>query len=302
MQKLTRRVAAYAAALGLMAALAGAARADTKWPTLMQYTLSLSSDDTARYQTSLGVSGPIGQYMTAKIDGWWIAGTAKDRAFVGDAYVDFNRSPIYAAAGRKYIVFGPAGVLVSPGLYGGQVRVDVKQWQAEVISGTIAFTPGTGTTRFTFAGNRAPSDESMTAARLAVTLTPAGAPVPVTLAGNWIDVLDDSGTSVDASIGVLRWLTLYGEAADFNDSNGSVYGVRLSDAGTRNDGKAWILVYYHRDIDVGFVPAIVGASAFFEGQTGWAGGLYYQMNPRSAIGVYGDNENAILTWFGSIPL
>jgi len=302
MQKLTRCAAAYIVALGLVAVLAGGAQADTKWPSLVQYTLSLSSDDTARYQTSLGVSGPINQYMSAKVNGWWIGGIGKDRAFVGDAYIDFNRSPIYLAAGRKFVVFGPAGVLVSPGIYGGQARVDIKQWQAEVISGTIAFTPGTGTTRFTFAGNRAPSDESMTAARLAVTLTAPGAKMPVTIGGNWIDVLDDNGTSVDASIGVLRWLTLYGEAASFEDADANVYGIKLSDAGLRNDGKAWIIVFYHEDIDLGFVPTMVGASAFFEGQTGWAGGLYYQMNPRYAIGAFADTNNAILTLFGTIPL
>ncbi len=142
----------------------------------------------------------------------------------------------------------------------------------------------------------------MTAVRLAVPLTTPGARVPVRLGGNWIDVLDDSGTSLDVEIGALSWLTIYGEAADYEDANAHIYGIRLSDAGLRDDGKAWILVYYHRNIDIGFVPAAVGASVYFEGQEGWAGGLYYQMSPRHAVGVYADNEDAILTWFGTIPL
>ncbi|HUU54300.1 MAG TPA: hypothetical protein VMY87_05205 [Armatimonadota bacterium] len=302
MLKLMRRAAAHLAVLAVVLLMATAACAQTKWPSLFKYTVSLSSEDTARYQLSAGLSGPIAENMSAKIDGWWIGGTEDNRAFVGDAYVDFDRSPIYLAAGRKYIVFGPAGVLVSPGLYGGELKLDISRWELHVISGSVAFTPGTGATRFTYAGNRAPSDESMTAVRLAVPLTSPEAAVPVKVGGNWIDILDESGTSVDVEIGALPWLTLYGEAADYDDSNAHVYGLRLSDAAMRDDGKAWILVYYHREIEVGFVPAQVGASAYFEGQDGWAGGLYYQMNTNHAIGIYADGEEAILTWFGTIPL
>ncbi|MBN1460509.1 MAG: hypothetical protein JXA57_13325, partial [Armatimonadetes bacterium] len=94
----------------------------------------------------------------------------------------------------------------------------------------------------------------------------------------------------------------YGEAADYDEADAHVYGIRLSDAQLRNDGRAWILVWYNRDIEVGFVPAAVGATAFFEGQDGYAGGLYYQMNSRQAIGVYADNEEGILTWFSTLPL
>jgi hypothetical protein len=302
MQTPPRPTAPCLLALALVLLVASSACAETKWPSLFRYTVSLSSDDTARYQTSAGVSGPLTDYVSAKIEGWWIGGTADDRAFVGDAYVDFDRSPLYVAAGRKYVIFGPAGVLVSPGIFGGEGRIDINRVQLQVIAGTIAFTPGTGATRFTFAGNRAASDESMTAVRLAVPLTSPAARVPVTIGGNWLDVLDDSGTSIDVEIGALPWLTLYGEAADYDDADAHVYGIRLSDTALRNDGRAWILVWYNRDIEVGFVPAAVGATAFFEGQDGWAGGLYYQMNPRHAVGVYADNEEAILTWFGSIPL
>lgn len=302
MQIPPRYTAPCVLALILVFLLASSACAQTKWPSLFRYTVSLSSDDTARYQVSAGVSGPVTDYVNAKLEGWWIGGTADDRAFVGDAYVDFDRSPIYLAAGRKYVVFGPAGVLVSPGIFGGEAKVDINRVQLQVISGSIAFTPGTGTTRFTFSGNRSASDENMTAVRLALPLTSPDAKVPVTLGGNWLDVLDDTGTSIDVEIGALPWLTLYGEAADYDEADAHVYGIRLSDAQLRNDGRAWILVWYNRDIEVGFVPAAVGATAFFEGQDGYAGGLYYQMNSRQAIGVYADNEEGILTWFSTLPL
>ncbi len=302
MRQLIRRAAPYLLAVSLVILAAGASGADTHWPTLFRYTVSLSSDDSARYQLSADFSGPIADYMNAKVQGWWIGGTEDNRAFAGDAYVDFDRTPIYLAAGRKYTMFGPAGILVSPGLFGGELRVDINRWQLHAIAGTIAFTPGTGTTRFTYGGARTASDESMTAARLSCPLTGPDARMPVVLSGNWLDVLDDSGTSLDLQIEALSWLTLYGEGADFGDADASVYGVKLSDAHLRDDGRAWILVIYKRDIPVGYVPARAGACSYFEGQDGWVGGFYHQMNSQQAIGVYADREEAIFTWFHTVPL
>ncbi len=227
MHRFTRCTALFVFALvTLLLAVAGAG-ADTQWPSLFRYTLSLSSDETARYQTSASLSGPIAENMSAKVEGWWIGGEGDDRAFVGDAYLDFKRNPVYLAGGRKYTVFGPAGVLVSPGIFGGEVKFDTDGWTLQALAGTLQFTPGTGTTRFNFTGARAPSDESITAVRVARVLTPVGAAVPVKIGVNWVDVVDDTGTSVDAEIGALRWLTLYGEAADYDDANANLYGVRL---------------------------------------------------------------------------
>ncbi len=305
MRRISRFAALYVGALIVLLLAAGAACAQTQWPDLVSYTLSLSSDETARYQTSLALSGPAGENLGLKLEGWWIGGSGDDHAFVGDAYLDYDKEVLYVAAGRKYVPFGPpgipVGVLVSPGIFGAEVQLRAERVTFQAISGTLQFTPGTGTTRFTFAGNRSPSDESITAARVAGQLTEAGAAVPVTLGVNWVDIADENGSSIDASIGVTEWLTLYGEAADC-EGDAHVYGIRLSDANMRNDGTATIFVWYHRDIDVGFVPAALGGSSFFEGQDGWVGGLYHQLDPRRAIGVYVDNEDAILTWFQNMPL
>ncbi len=305
MRKAMRCAAPYFAVLTVLALAAGAASAQAQWPNLVSYTLSLSTDETARYQTSLALSGPAGENMGLKLEGWWIGGKGDDRAFVGDAYLDYDKDVLYVAAGRKYVTFGPpgipVGVLVSPGIAGGEVQLRAERVTLQAIAGTLQFTPGVGTTRFTFAGNRAPADEDIRAVRVAGQLTEANAAAPVTLGVNWVDVADETGTSIDASVGVTEWLTLYGEAADC-EGDANVYGLRLSDATMRTDGKATIFVWYHRDIDIGFVPAAVGATAFFEGQTGWVGALYHQFSPRRAIGIYVDNQEAILTWFGNHPL
>ncbi len=302
MRSSMRRAAPHLVALGIVLLTTTAAGAQTRWPSLFRYTVSLSTDDTAAYQVSAALLGDIGDDFEAKLEGWWIGGREDDRGFLGDAYIAFDRAPVYLAAGRKYIPYGPAGVLVSPGIEGGELRLGVGASTVQVLTGELKFTPGTGTTRFTFSGARAPVDENVTAVRIQLPITRPDAWTPVTIGANWLDVLDDDGWSIDGSVGLNPWLTLFGEGADFGDENAHVYGLRMSDADLRADGKAWILVFYHRHIDVGFVPAQVGASVYFEGQEGYVGALYHQLDPQHAIGVYADNEDAIVTWFHNIPL
>ena len=124
----------------------------------------------------------------------------------------------------------------------------------------------------------------------------------MTVGVNAIDILDDRGTSVDLSIDASQRVTLYGELAEYGDQNAHVYGIRLSDMNTRSDGRGTILVCYQRSIDIGFVPAAVGASVHFEDQDGWAGGVYHQLNPKRAVGIFTDGDEAILTLFGTVPL
>lgn len=303
MRMLTRCAAPYVIALAVVLLAATASAAETHWPSLFNYTISLSTDETARWQTGAALMGRISDDFGAKIQGWWTINTVgPDRSFAGDMYVDYNRAPLYLAVGRKYTAFGPAGLLVSPGFFGGELGLRFDRVTAQIVTGSLQFRPGTGTTRFTYTGNRVPLEESFSAARFAFVLTGPDADVPVTLGLNGIDVLDDTGSSVDASFAVTKWLTLYGEAASYDDEDAHAYGIRLSDAEMRSDGRAMIAVWYRRDVPVNFVPAAIGASSYFENMVGWAGGLYYQFNPNRAVGIFSDGEDAILTLFGNVPL
>lgn len=301
MQRTTRRAAPCLALLLVLLLAPGAAQAQTQWPRLADYTLSLSTDEAAAYQTSLSLSGPIGEDRHLELQGWWIAGTGDDRAFLGDAYLDYDNDVLYLAAGRKYAVLGPAGVLASPGVFGLELQLCADPAELQVVVGTLQFIPGTGATRFIYAGNRAPADESITGLRLAGRLTGPDAVAPVTLGVNWIHLADRSGSSLDTSISLTDWLTLYGEAADC-DGDALVYGLRLTNAHTRADGAAATFVLYHRTVSPDFLPSLVGATSLVEGGSGWAGGLYHQVGPGRAIGVYADGEEAVITWFGSIPM
>lgn len=301
MQRTSRRAAPCLAVLLVALLAAGAAQAQAQWPRLADYTLSLSTDEEAAYQTSLSLSGPVGEDLRLKLQGWWLAGTGDDRAFLGDAYLAYDNDMLYLAAGRKYAVLGPIGVLASPGIFGLdlQVRADPARFQAVV--GTLQFLPGVSATRFIHTGTRAPADESIAALRLAAQLTGPDAVAPVTLGVNWVHLADRSGSSLDTSICVTDWLTVYGEAADC-DGDAHAYGLRITNAHARADGAAATFVLYHRTIDAGFVPAVLGATSFLEGGSGWVGGMHHQLGPGRAIGVYADGDEAVITWFGSIPI
>jgi len=290
-------------ALGLLMLAASAVSAQTNWPSALNYSVGLSTDETARGQVSAFLSGPINESFGAKIGGSWITAGSDNRAFVADAYLDYREGPLYLAAGRKFVPFGPAGVLVSPGISGGEAQLNYDRVSIQAIAGTLAFTPVTGGTRFTFAGNRSPADEDITAGRIAFRLTESGAPAPVTVGVNALDLLDETGWSGDISIDANRWLNLFGESAEFDDISANVYGVRLSNQKSREDPSRYtMVVFYHRRIPVGFVPAQVGATQYFEDQTGWVAGLYHQFGPEYGLGLYADDEDAIISLFGYVPL
>jgi len=282
---------------------AAAAWAQGKWPTALNYTVGLSSDENARIQMSAFLSGPLGGGFGAKVGGWWVTGGSDNRAFVGDAYIDYQRAPLYLAAGRKFVPFGPTGILVSPGIAGGELQLNYDRVTVQAITGRLAFTPVTGGTRFTFAGSRSPADENITAGRIAVRLSDPASAVAATAGLNLLRLMDEGGASGDISIDATKWLTIFGEAASFDDVEANAYGIRLSNQQLQADPTRFtMLVLYRRDIPVGFLPAVVGATQYFENQTGWAGGVYHQFNARYGLGLYADEEDVILTLFGYRPL
>lgn len=303
MSAMTRRALPGLLICAILLLTAAAAVAATEWPSMLNYSIGLSSDEASRIQLGASVSGPLNENFGAKVGGWWILGGDDNRAFVGDAYLDYTRQPLYLAAGRKFIPFGPAGVLVSPGITGGEVQYTADRVKVQAIAGNLSFTPVTGGTRFTFAGNRSPADENITAGRVQLHLTRPEEPRPVVVGLNVLRLLDETGISGDINIDVNSWLSLYGELAEFDGEHANVIGARLSNQKLIPDPTRYtMLVIYHRRIPVGFAPAAVGATQYFEGQDGFAGGVYHQIHPRYGIGVYADQEDVIGTLFGWVPL
>ena len=55
-----------------------------------------------------------------------VTGSGDSKSFLADAYLDYTRDKVYLAVGQKFVAFGPAwGLLVSPGLRGGEVKVEL---------------------------------------------------------------------------------------------------------------------------------------------------------------------------------
>lgn len=284
--------------LGFAAVCAGAT-----WPSAFRYSAGVSTDETARLQLYAALDGMFTDRWGAKLDGWWVTGGDDNRAFVGDAYLNYTGESIYAAGGRKYVPLGPAGVLVSPGIAGGEVQFHADRLTLQGLVGTLAFTPVTGGTRFTYGGSRAPADESVRAARLALELTDPEAENHVIVGGNWLDVLDDTGVSVDLTADLTSRFSLFGETADFADENAYVVGLRYSNQKVCEDPSCYTAVtLYQRRVPIGYVPAQVGATNYFEDQTGLALGIYHQYTSSRGVGLYADRDDAILTLFGYVPL
>ncbi|MGD0112162.1 MAG: hypothetical protein ABSD48_09870 [Armatimonadota bacterium] len=289
--------------LALLLSVTAAACAGTQWPSAFTYSVGVSSDQTSRIQMSAAFSGPINESFDAKIGGWWVTGGEDNRAFLGDAYIDYHKQDVYVAGGRKFVPFGPAGVLVSPGIAGGEVQYNSDRVAVQAITGVLAFTPVTGGTRFTFAGNRSPADDHMTAGRVAFKLTEPDAERPVVVGVNTLRLLDHTGWSGDLSADLSKEWSLFGEGARFDDVSAHAYGVRWSDQKLQKDpSKYTMVVLYHRNVPIGFIPATVGATQYFENQEGWVGGIYHQLDARYGLGLYADKDNAILTLFGNVPL
>jgi len=273
------------------------------WPSSFNYSAGVSTDESARIQLSASIQGMFTEHWGAKLGGWWVTGGDDNRAFVGDAYLNYTGESLYAAAGRKYVPLGPAGVLVSPGLAGGELQFHSDRLTLQGIAGTLAFTPVTGGTRFTFGGSRAPADESIRAARVALELTDPAAENHVIVGGNWLDLMDDTGVSVDLSADLSSRFALFGETADFADESAYVYGIRYTNQKVCPDPTKYTMAtLYQRHVPIGYVPAQVGATNYFEDQTGLALGVYHQFDANHGVGVFADRDDVILTLFGYVPL
>ena len=291
------------AVAGLGSGLAAAAD-----PPALDLTLGVSTDDTAPIQTSAHLSGSLTDLVGYRIGGWLTTGSGDSHGFLGDAYLDFKGPGIYAAGGQKFVVFGPAGgVLVSPGIRGGELKVDLSRVRLQVISGRTEFTPVTGggpriSPGFPLGTVR--PEEDMTAARVEFTLTPLTALLPLRVGVNFLDTLDEEGFSGDAELPLLPKVTAFGEYARFDSVGAWAAGVRFNDLrkvfGTSRATSAMLLV---RDIPDGYAPAAVGATQYFPNQDGLAGGIYHELRPAGmGIGIWGDDEDAIITLFKHVPL
>ena len=298
-------VAVVAALLGGWG-VAGAAVA----PSALDASFGLSTDDAGPIQLSAFVQGGISEVVGYRLGGWLVTGSGDTHSFLADAYLDFKGPKFYLAGGQKFVPFGPAGgVLVSPGIRGGEAKFDLPWLTLQVITGRTQFTPVSGGgPRFTpsplFPSGAVRPKEDMTGARAQFTLTPAKSILPVKVGVNLLDVLHRTGLSGDGEFSLLPNLKAFAEYARFRGVSAWAAGFSVTGLGKAfgTDRYTSAVVFYRRIPD-DYAPAVVGASQYFPGQRGLAAGLYHELNPgRTGVGLFADNENAILTLFKHFPL
>jgi len=279
-------------------------------PAALDLSLGVSTADSAPFQASAFVSGGLTDVVGYRIGGWLVTGSGDTHSFLADAYLDFKGPRFYVAAGQKFVPFGPAGgVLVSPGIRGAEAKLDLPGVAVQVTTGRTEFTPVTGGgPRFTpsplFPAGAVRPEEDMTAARAELALTPLNRVIPVKVGVNLLDTLDDIGWSGDGEFTFLPALKGFVEFARFRSVSAWAAGVQLTDLrkafGTK---RATSGVLFYRRIPDDYAPAVVGATQYFPGQRGLAAGVYHELKPgRTGVGLFADEEDAILTLFKHFPL
>jgi hypothetical protein len=296
-------------ALTMAMSLLGIAGAQVP-PQALDLTFGVTTDDVGRYQMSAFLSGGLTEMVGYKIGGWLVAGSGDTETFLADAYLDYKRGNFYLAGGQKFVAFGPAGgLLVSPGIRGGEARWELPRTTFQVITGRTEFTPVTGggprwTPSPVFPPGAVQANEEMTAARVQFDLSSPGRLLPLQVGVNGLRTLGETGFSGDAKIGLSRGLNLYGESAHFDGVHAWVVGVAFTELGrVFGTTRPTSGVLFYQDTPSDYAPAVVGATAYFPAQQGFAGGIYHELSPgRTGIGVFADSRDASLTLFRHIPL
>lgn len=282
-------------------------------PSALDLSLGVTTDENAPIQLGAFVYGDISDVIGYRVGGWLVTGSGDSHGFLADAYLDFKAPRVYVAGGQKFVVFGPAGgVLVSPGIRGGELKLDLPGVDLQVVTGRTQFTPVSGAgPRFTpsqlFPEGTVRPKEDMTAARAEFRLATAAGLIPVKAGVNLLDTLSDTGWSGDLEFPIFSMASLFGEYARFRGVDAWAAGLSLRDLrkAFRTERPTTAVIFY-RQIPSDYAPAVVGASQYFPAQRGLAGGLYHELSSRgeakTAVGVFADKNDAILTFFRHQPL
>ncbi len=279
-------------------------------PQALDITFGVTTDEVGRFQTSASLSGGLTEAVGYKIGGWLVAGSGDTKTFLADAYLDFKQEKFYLAVGQKFVAFGPAGgLLVSPGILGGEASLQLPRATFQLVTGTTQFTPVTGggprwTPSPIYPPGTVQSEEEMTAARVQFDLSSSSRPLPLKVGVNGLRILGETGLSGDAELGLSRGMKLYGESAHFDDVRAWVVGVALTELGPLfGTTRPTSAVLFYLDVPGDYAPAVAGATAYFPAQKGLAGGIYHELKTgRTGIGFFADSRDASLTLFRHIPL
>jgi hypothetical protein len=271
------------------------------WPTQIDFGIGVTSRSDSRLQVMAEGSGTAGEDLTLRIGGWLVHGDGSTTGHLSNAYVGLDKPNFYAAAGQKFVVFGPAGLMVSPGARGAEVVLKGSPISLQLLGGRTQFTPPTG-----HCGRTTPNLEpgfgedrehkEFFAARVEYDL-PRG--VSHTYLGlNTLWASSRNGVSADVETPAGEGRTLYGEISSFDSDGAELVGMRFPDVGKYFDTtKETTLDVFWRRIPEDYYPSIAAASQYYADSYGLGVGLHHKMSSRSALGVYGDNRGVMVNFY-----
>ncbi len=273
----------------------------TAWPGGMDLSLSFASRKNARIVLAGEAYGTFKRTLTLKAGGWIANGSEGTKGFLANAYVGMDRPNYYIAAGQKFVVFGPAGLLVSPGARGAEVVLKGRPLTLQLLAGRTQFTPPTGTAgRFTpntdplFGERRL--HRQMTAVRVEYDLPRAAQHTYLGLNGLWTD--SRGGASIDLESPAGAGKSFYAEVASFDGTTAQLGGVRFREFGRYlSTSRPTTLDIFWRNLPEDYLPAQVGATQYYPRNGGVAAGFHHQLSALSAVGLYGDGRGVMMNFF-----
>ena len=117
---------------------------DNSWPVTLDGGFAVGSRDEARFLVMAEGQGKMRDDFTLKVGGFLVNGSDGTHGWLSNAYVGLDRPQFYLAAGQKFVVFGPAGLLVSPGARGGEAVIKGRPITLQLLGGRTEFTPPAG--------------------------------------------------------------------------------------------------------------------------------------------------------------
>ncbi|NIM04905.1 MAG: hypothetical protein GTO55_03035 [Armatimonadetes bacterium] len=282
--------------ISLCGQMASADRGD--WPKQIDIGFTVNSRDEARFLLMGEGYGTVGEDLVLRLGGWIVHGEGTTKARLSNAYVGLDKPHFYAAVGQKFVVFGPAGLLVSPGARGAEVVLKGEPISLQLLGGTTQFTPPTGNAGRT-TPNLTPLEaqerprEDFFAARAEYHLIRGIKHSFLGLNTLWMN--SESGASVDLEAPAGGGRILYAEASSFDSTSAQLAGMRFTDVGKYfHTAKPTELDVFWTDIPDDYAPSLLAATQYRADRDGVGVGLYHRMGKRSALGIYGDGRGVMI--------
>jgi hypothetical protein len=283
------------------------AGAEELWPAGFDLSAGVCSRADARFQLAGEGYGVIAPGLTLRAGGWLASGNGNTHGYLANAYVGMDRPTYYLAGGQKFVVFGPAGLLVSCGTRGAEAVIKGQPLTLHLLAGRSAFTPPVGiagrttpNTEPIFGSDR--THEQLVGARAEFDLLKKTMHSYIGLNALW--TTSKAGASLDLETPLfLRDRTFYLEVADFDGVSAQLGGVRFSNVNRYfHTSRDTSLEVFWKNVPNSFIPSQVGVSQYYPDRTGLSVGINHKISPLTSVQLTGDSKGVQINLSRHFPL